>query len=67
MTGAPVSFCTPRTTAVWPDSLMSAPMRTSSSTCMKRFSKMVSSTTPAPLAMVIRAMTWACMSVGKPG
>ena len=67
MTGAPVSPATPRTTAVRPSREMRAPMRPSSGTCMKRFSKMVSLTTPVPLARHISAMIWACMSVGKPG
>ena len=34
---------------------------------MKRFSKMVSVTTLAPLATQLSAMNCACMSVGKPG
>ena len=36
-------------------------------TCMKRFSKIVSVTSPAPSAMQLSAMNCACMSVGKPG
>ena len=47
--------------------VMLAPMRLSSPTCMKRFSKMFSVTTEVPSACVMRAMYWACMSVGKPG
>ena len=47
--------------------LMFAPMRTSSCTCMKRFSKMFSVTVVAPSACVASAMYCACMSVGKPG
>ena len=46
---------------------MLAPMRLSSWTCMKRFSKMFSVMVVAPSAWVARAMNWACMSVGKPG
>ncbi len=42
-------------------------MRTSSCTCMKRFSKMFSLTWLTPSACVSRAMYCACMSVGKPG
>ena len=34
---------------------------------MKRFSKIVSVIMPAPSAVVISAIIWACMSVGKPG
>ena len=47
--------------------LMLAPMRISSCTCMKRFSKMFSVTMVVPSACVASAMYWACMSVGKPG
>jgi len=47
--------------------VMFAPMRMSSWTCMKRFSKMFSVTVLVPSAWVARAMYWACMSVGKPG
>ncbi len=57
----------PRTIARLPVTVMSAPRRLSSLTCMKRFSKMVSVMTLAPLARDMRAMYWACMSVGKPG
>ena len=42
-------------------------MRTSSCTCMKRFSKMFSVTRLTPSACVASAMYCACMSVGKPG
>ena len=34
---------------------------------MKRFSKMVSRTCEVPVAVHIKAMSWACRSVGKPG
>ena len=44
-----------------------APMRTSSGTCMKRFSKMFSVTRLTPSAWVTNAIYWACISVGKPG
>ena len=57
----------PRTVAVRPSTVMFAPMRLSSCTCMKRFSKMFSVTVVVPSAWVARAMNWACMSVGKPG
>ena len=67
ITGAPWRWRRSRTMAWLPDTVMSAPRRSSSLTCMKRFSKMVSVMTLAPLARVIRAMYWACMSVGKPG
>ena len=42
-------------------------MRLSSGTCMKRFSKMVSTTRLLPSAMAFMAINCACMSVGKPG
>ena len=57
----------PRTMAVWPETLICAPIRMSSSTCIKRFSKMLSSTTLAPSAKHMSAISWACISVGKPG
>ena len=50
-----------------PSIWMRAPRRTSSFTCMKRFSKIVSVTLLAPCEMQLSAMNWACMSVGKPG
>ena len=56
-----------RTIAEAPWTLMRAPMRLSSGTCMKRFSKMVSVMSAAPSATHISAMYWACMSVAKPG
>ena len=67
MTLAPERGLPPLTWAVWPSTSMSAPMRPSSGTCMKRFSKIFSSMRLTPLAIVIRTMNWACMSVGKPG
>jgi len=67
ITGAPLRRGTPRTTAVLPRTRISAPMRSSSFTCMKRFSKMVSVMTLCPAANAMRAMIWACMSVAKPG
>ena len=42
-------------------------MRLSSGTCMKRFSKMVSTTRLSPSATAFIAINCACMSVGKPG
>ena len=47
---APVSCAAPRTIAVLPSTSMSAPMRRSSGTCMKRFSKIVSVMTAVPSA-----------------
>ena len=47
--------------------LMSAPMRVISAQCMKRWGKMVSSTTDMPGVMAKSEVNWACMSVGKPG
>src|ERR1700722_2978985 len=67
ITGAPVSFSTPRTMAAAPCTAMSAPMRVNSGTCMKRFSKMVSVIIAAPSAVLISAMSCACRSVGNPG
>jgi hypothetical protein len=46
---------------------MSAPRRTSSCTCIIRFSKIVSVTSVAPSARVATAIICACMSVGNPG
>ena len=48
MTVAPESRATPFTMAVLPRTSMSRPCRTSSGTCMKRFSKMVSVMTAVP-------------------
>lgn len=44
-----------------------APIRRSSGTCMKRFSKIVSLSRQTPPACVISTMYCACRSVGKPG
>ena len=57
----------PWTVASLPCIEMFAPIRTSSEACMKRFSKIVSLISESPSACVIRAMYWACMSVGKSG
>src|SRR5262249_21721391 len=67
ITGAPLSALTPSMVAHSPSSWMWAPSRTSSCTCMKRFSKMVSVMREIPFARVINAISWACRSVGKPG
>ena len=67
ITFAPVSFATPRTIAVLPSTSISAPRRTSSCTCIIRFSKIVSVMTDVPAARVATAIICACMSVGKPG
>ena len=67
ITWAPLSFGTPRTTAERPRTVTSAPIRASSGTCMKRFSKIVSVSSEAPSAIVSIAMNCACMSVAKPG
>src|SRR5258708_209587 len=67
ITGAPVNSLTPRTIAEAPCTLMLAPIRQSSGTCMNRFSKIVSVIIAAPSAVVIRAIICACRSVGKPG
>ena len=67
ITGAPRRAVLPWTVAQWPSMVISAPMRASSGTCMKRFSKMVSHSAESPFAWVSRVMNWACMSVGKSG
>ena len=67
MTGAPESCLTPLTVAVFPSTMISAPNRINSETCMNLFSKIFSEMTLAPSATHMRAMNWACMSVGNPG
>src|SRR5664280_859256 len=67
LTGAPVRCLTPSMVAVSPSRWICAPSRTSSWTCMKRFSKMVSVMREVPPARVINAISCACKSVGKPG
>src|ERR1700704_1031066 len=59
MTGAPVSAFTPSMVARSPSSWICAPSRTSSCTCMKRFSKIVSVMWEVPFARVISAMSCA--------
>ena len=49
ITLAPESGLPPLTWAVWPSTSISAPMRASSGTCMKRFSKIFSSMRDTPL------------------
>ena len=58
---------TPLIIAVRPLTVMSAPIRASSGTCIKRFSKMVSVMDEVPSAMLSNVISCACMSVGKPG
>ena len=58
---------TPRTTADAWCTVMLAPIRANSGTCIKRFSKIVSVIIEAPSATAISAITWACRSVGNPG
>ena len=67
ITGAGVRLGRPRTMAMPPSTWMSAPILTSSGTCMKRFSNTVSEIRDDPSARHISAMNWACRSVGKPG
>ena len=67
ITGAPLSFDGPRTTAVAPFIRISAPIRASSCACMNRFSKIVSVMTEVPSACVSIAIICACKSVGNPG
>ncbi len=67
ITVAPDNRGTPCTTAVWPSISIFAPSRTSSLTCMKRFSKIVSLITALPSAMQFTAINCACMSVGNAG
>lgn len=67
ITGAPLRRSAPRTIAVCPSTWISAPRRSSSLTCMKRFSKIVSLITPTPSATQLSAMNCACISVGNAG
>ena len=67
LTTAPDSFGIPRTTAIRPSTVTSAPMRTSSSTSLKRLSKIVSLTIEVPSAVHNIAKNMDCASVGKPG
>src|SRR5665213_3550180 len=67
ITGAPFNLATPRIAADAPCTLMSAPMRVSCGTCMKRFSKLFSVMTESPSAVLITAIICAWRSVGKPG
>ncbi len=57
ITGAPFRAETPRIVATRPLTCISAPMRTSSGTCIKRFSKILSSITEFPLESVINAIS----------
>ena len=54
-------------TETFPSTLMFEPMRASSSTYLKRFSKMDSVTTEVPSARARVTDICGCMSVGKPG
>ena len=67
LSGALVSRWTPLVIAVLPSSLTCAPMRCSSSTCIKRFSNTDSVIVPVPAATQLSAVNCACMSVGNPG
>ena len=67
MTGAPFRPGCPSMIAVWPSTVMCAPMRCISCTCIRRFSKMVSVMVDVPSATVFMAVNCACISVGKPG
>src|ERR1043166_4033246 len=67
ITFAPERLLTPFTTARLPSRRMSAPMRMSSSACMKRFSKIFSVITLTPSATDIKTIICACKSVGNPG
>ena len=67
ITGAGVNFSTPSTMAVWPSTRILAPMRCSSGTCIKRFSKIFSMMVLVPSARQQTAISCACISVGKPG
>ena len=53
--------------AVLLSTLIFAPIRASSSTYLKRFSKMLSVTMLLPLARARATVICGCMSVGKPG
>ena len=67
ITRAPVRREGPSTTAQRPSSRIFAPMRTSSATCWKRFSKIVSVIVATPSSPVENAIHWAWRSVGNPG
>ena len=67
MTCAPVSRSTPRAITVLPWIDRFAPSRCSSSTCWKRFSKIVSVIVAVPSATAFNAQNCACMSVGNAG
>jgi hypothetical protein len=58
---------TPWMVTVGPSLRMSAPIRLSSATCMKRSGKIVSVITLMPGVVAKSAQTCACMSVGNPG
>ena len=66
-TCAPVSFFTPVMIAVLPSTLMRPPIRASSSTYLKRFSKILSVTTLVPSASASVTVICGCISVGNPG
>ena len=63
----PLSSSTPWKIAVRPETLISAPMRCNWLKCLKRSSKIFSSTVLVPCATHNRADKGCCKSVGKPG
>lgn len=64
---APVYFFTPSMMAVFPSTLMLAPILVSSSTYLKRFSNMLSVTMLVPIDNPKVTAICGCISVGKPG
>ena len=57
-TSAPYSFLTPLTTATSPCTVMSAPIRRKSGTCLKRVSKMFSMMIPVPSEIASKAIIY---------
>ena len=64
---APCSSFTPLMIATLPSTVMLVPIRFSSSTYLKRFSKIVSVTVLPPFAVLRMTVICGCISVGKPG
>ena len=67
LTLAPVYSLIPRMIAILLSTLILAPIRESSSTYLKRFSKILSVTVLVPSAMPRTTVICGCISVGNPG
>ena len=67
LTLAPVYFSTPVIIAILLSTFTCAPIRVSSSTYLKRFSKILSVTVLVPSANAKSTDICGCISVGKPG